>query len=160
MRNVSSMVDLQKWISAEYPGQRVLVKPFAYPVQVQNGALTLASVQTQLRMLANADFLCTELAISAETDIQTAWGWASLQITDSASQENWWWNPAKVSKVCSNANVGAGSLNRQFEGPCMTLPRKVSANASLTITFTNDWPVTFTLETWLTLIGVNIYPLS
>lgn len=160
MRNVANFSELQAFIADYYRGQRVTVKPYAYTMPVQTALLASgASEQNTLSILSNADFICTQLVISATEDSGTQWGWASLQLTDTASQENWFWNPAIVQDVCTNANMGAASQRDQRPGPTMTVPRVISANSSLVSTFGNNVSVGLTFTASLTLVGVNVFPL-
>lgn len=162
MRNDYLLSELQGFIARLYAGKRVQCKPFAYPVALQSTILAAGnSIQTQLRMLANADFICTDLMLSNSDTTQSNFISFTLQIEDSASQERWWNNAPIASTVTQNASTGNGSgANPFLPGPSRGVPRQVVSNTTLTLTWTNASNSAVTINAALTLVGVNVFPLG
>lgn len=143
MQKAYSFTELEELVSRMYGGQRVSLQDYWYPVNFAT-AVGDATINTNLLLNSDADFLCTEIVLG---DLAGAISFTSstIQIEDSASHERWFQTPQQIFNIVSN-----------FVDGSLQFPRWLAATASLDITVAYSSGAS-TAGAWqLLLHGVNV----
>lgn len=146
MFNAQSFLEIDALVAQLWQGVRSVVKPYGYPVSINNGAvLAINSQVTQYQKInANADFLLMQILYNC-TDASDPVG-VKLQVFDTGAQAKFFDSPVLLNSVASyGASTGC--------------PRKIAANSNLELTVYTTG-VALPAGSQIYLSGVLVYPLS
>lgn len=158
MLNQVSFLELQRYASRLWPGKRLAIEPFSFPIVIENVADGITITDTY-KILANCDFVLCSIAAMVldgagnETVIDSL-----LQIVDTGSQERLFNTAAPFG---SFANLSTPSLGAVNASQNLSGFRRYAGNSTLEVTVQGGLQVGVTpVNVEIVLHGALVYAYS
>ena len=148
MRNIVDFTEIEAYVARVWQGQRCILKPFFFNADFVGFAASGSETQT-IKINSNADFLLTELRISALDNMIFLQG-LSLQITDGATLEQFFASPTPAASVCTTHGAYHQGLS---------VPRRIAGNSLLTVNASEVDGASAIDGFQLSLVGVLVFTL-
>jgi hypothetical protein len=131
MLNQISFLELQRYASQLWPGNRLAIEPFSFPILVEDVADGV-TVTTPYKILANCDFvLCSIAAMVLDGAADETVIDSLLQIVDTGSQERLFNTAAPFGSFANLSTPGGGSVNASQN---LSGFRRYAGNSTLEVT--------------------------
>lgn len=131
MLNQVSFLELQRYASRLWPGKRLAIEPFSFPILVEDVADGV-TITTPYKILANCDFvLCSIAAMAIDGSGSLNPVDSLLQIVDTGSQERLFNTAAPFGSFSNIATPSFGTFN---DSQNLSGFRRYAGNSTLEVT--------------------------